>query len=274
MPDTSSKLPSIFNDVLGPVMRGPSSSHCAAALRIGRIARDLMNQKINSVLVEYTPDGSLVTTHESQGSDMGLYSGFLGYDAQDAKIARYRDEVREAGLEIDVQIVDYRARHPNTYKLTLQNDTESHKMTAISTGGGMIEVLQIDEADVELDGGYWATLIYSDDDLTELAKTVTEVTSADAVTCHFGPHPFVMIRAQRFVDDASIDSLAANVTTVKRLAPVLPVLSGSHIDVPFTTCDEMMAYNATRNLPLWKLALQYESARGRIPESIDIINCR
>jgi L-serine dehydratase len=33
---------SIFNDVIGPVMRGPSSSHCAAALRIGRLARDLM----------------------------------------------------------------------------------------------------------------------------------------------------------------------------------------------------------------------------------------
>lgn len=30
--------PSIFNDVLGPVMRGPSSSHSAAANRIARIA--------------------------------------------------------------------------------------------------------------------------------------------------------------------------------------------------------------------------------------------
>ena len=29
--------PSIFNDVIGPVMRGPSSSHCAASLRIGRV---------------------------------------------------------------------------------------------------------------------------------------------------------------------------------------------------------------------------------------------
>ena len=34
---------SIFNDVIGPMMRGPSSSHCAAALRIGRLARDLMS---------------------------------------------------------------------------------------------------------------------------------------------------------------------------------------------------------------------------------------
>ena len=35
-------LVSIFNDVIDPVMRGPSSSHCAAALRIGRLARDLV----------------------------------------------------------------------------------------------------------------------------------------------------------------------------------------------------------------------------------------
>jgi len=270
MSDTISMLPSIFNDVLGPVMRGASSSHCAAALRIGRIARDLMNQNINSVLVEYTPDGSLVTTHESQGSDMGLYSGFLGYNAHDAELEHYRDEVREAGLQIDVQIVDYGAQHPNTYKLSLRNETESHEMTAISTGGGMIEILQIDGADVELDGGYWATLLYSDDDLAELAEKVAEVTTDDAVTCHPGPRPFVMIRAQQFIDDAQIDSLAANITIVKRLGPVLPVLSGSHVEVPFTTCDEMLAYNATRNLPLWKLALEYESSRARIPES-DVI---
>ena len=44
---------SIFNDVVGPVMRGPSSSHCAAALRIGRIARDLMNGEIDHVLVQF-----------------------------------------------------------------------------------------------------------------------------------------------------------------------------------------------------------------------------
>ena len=41
---------SIFNDVIGPVMRGPSSSHCAAALRIGRLARDLMDADFNDVL--------------------------------------------------------------------------------------------------------------------------------------------------------------------------------------------------------------------------------
>ena len=35
---------SIFNDVIGPVMRGSSSSHCAAALRIGRMARGSLTE--------------------------------------------------------------------------------------------------------------------------------------------------------------------------------------------------------------------------------------
>ena len=35
---------SIFNDVLGPVMRGPSSSHTAGAYRIGTIARSLLGR--------------------------------------------------------------------------------------------------------------------------------------------------------------------------------------------------------------------------------------
>ena len=59
-------LVSIFNDVIGPVMRGPSSSHCAAALRIGRLARDLMEARLDEVLVEFDRQGSLPTTHETQ----------------------------------------------------------------------------------------------------------------------------------------------------------------------------------------------------------------
>ena len=50
------QYPSIFNDVIGPVMRGPSSSHSAASVRIGRMARDLMDGDIEEVLIEYEID--------------------------------------------------------------------------------------------------------------------------------------------------------------------------------------------------------------------------
>ena len=47
-----SNYPSIFNDVIGPVMRGPSSSHCAASIRIARICRDLMDEQIKDIVIE------------------------------------------------------------------------------------------------------------------------------------------------------------------------------------------------------------------------------
>ena len=87
-------LPSIFNDVLGPVMRGPSSSHSAAALRIGRLIRQLMDNNIKNLLVEYDPNGSLVTTHKSQGTVFGLgYLNMLSkvvYKERNMKIESYQ----------------------------------------------------------------------------------------------------------------------------------------------------------------------------------------
>ena len=88
-------------------MRGPSSSHCAAALRIGRLARDLMDGDIAEVLVEFDRAGSLPTTHESQGSDMGLCGGLLEWEADGEKIV-----VRRAGRYTSEEI--HRALFPVT----------------------------------------------------------------------------------------------------------------------------------------------------------------
>ncbi|MCA0374228.1 MAG: L-serine ammonia-lyase, iron-sulfur-dependent, subunit alpha [Gemmatimonadetes bacterium] len=149
---------SIFNDVIGPVMRGASSSHCAAALRIGRLARDLMGGDITHVLVEFDRNGSLPNTHESQGSDMGLFGGLLGWNAADARLPLSPTHLRAAGVTVEIRYVDSHDPHPNTYRLTLSNATERHTMIAISTGGGMIEVLEIDGERISLDGGAPVTI--------------------------------------------------------------------------------------------------------------------
>src|SRR5512140_3945952 len=137
----SSTLPvSIFNDVIGPVMRGPSSSHCAAALRIGRLARDLMDGDIQEVLVEFDRNGSLPTTHESQGSDMGLFGGLLGWDAADERLPGSPQALRARGVRSRIEIVDTGDEHPNTYRVSLRNAREQMSLIGISTGGGMMEI--------------------------------------------------------------------------------------------------------------------------------------
>jgi L-serine dehydratase len=48
---------------------------------------------------------------------------------------------------------------------------------------------------------------------------------------------------------------------------VLPVPSRKGMTVPFSTCDEMMRHDAGRNTPLWRLAVEYEQARGQLTEA-------
>jgi L-serine dehydratase len=113
---SSKLLVSIFNDVIGPVMRGPSSSHCAAALRIGRLARDLMGGELDEVLVEFDRNGSLPTTHDSQGSDMGLFGGLMGWDAADERLPGSPQALRDLGVQIALKRWTPGIR-PNTCRL-------------------------------------------------------------------------------------------------------------------------------------------------------------
>ncbi len=246
---------SIFNDVIGPVMRGPSSSHCAAALRIGRIARDLMDGKITEVLVEFDRSGSLPTTHDSQGSDMGLFGGLLGWEADDERLPESAKALTEVGIKLRIETVDVGDPHPNTYRLTLRNERETHSLIAISTGGGMMEVLSIDGVAMHMDGGYHETLIW-------LPKGNTVAFKADEVIQHdLGDTVLWQVKANAFVPSDLFSPIS-----VKRLSPVLPVPSRKDMHVPFSSCADMLKHDGGKKTPLWQLAIEYERARGNFTE--------
>lgn len=260
--------PSIFNDVIGPVMRGPSSSHCAASLRIARICRDLMDGDIRHILIEFDPNGSLATTHKSQGSDMGLFGGFLGWEADDERLPDAEQYLAEAGISVEFVIRAIGADHPNTYQLTLSNEQECRRLTAISTGGGMIEVIAIEGAAVSMAGDYYVTLI-GVTAMEHVKKYLENTVAYDFITVHAGEIPFIAIKAQAFPDEMIIRELAAMeaVQFIKKIRPVMPVMARKEMQVPFITCDEMMRYNRDKQLSLWELALDYEMARGNISAS-------
>jgi len=256
---------SIFNDVIGPVMRGPSSSHCAAALRIGRLARDLMNGEFHSALVEFDNAGSLPTTHTSQGSDMGLFGGLLGWDADDQRLPDSRQALADAGIEIKFVYGDYGDEHPNTYRLTLSSETASHDLIAISTGGGMIEVVSIDGIPVSIFGGYDETLIWTEPETPIDADAIQNLTGVDAVHVHEGVSKnLIQIQSDKPLD-LSLLSDGLSSSQVARLGPVLPVRSRKEMSVPFQSCVEMMQ-SCDSETPLWRLGLQYEMQRGAMSE--------
>lgn len=254
---------SIFNDVIGPVMRGPSSSHCAAALRIGRLARDLMAGDFDQVLVEFDRAGSLPTTHDTQGSDMGLFGGLLGWDAADPRLPGSPEALRAAGIRLRIETVDAGDPHPNTYRLTLANAQEQHTLIAISTGGGMMEVIEIDGTAVSLFGDCCVTLLYSSasSEAVRAWLPTVEAHSAEALPC--GTGHLVVVQGQAFVSETAAATLPG-VRQVRRLSPVLPVLTHPGTVLPFTSAATLVAYDAGRGIPLWQHAMDYECTRGRL----------
>jgi L-serine dehydratase len=270
-------LVSIFNDVIGPVMRGASSSHCAAALRIGRLARDLIGGTPESLLVEFDRAGSLPTTHESQGSDMGLFGGLLGWEADDPRLPDSAAALRAAGTAVRIETVDADDPHPATYRLTLARAGRSHTLRAISTGGGMIEVIAIDEIPLSAHGDYHETLLHyrgddagrRADDLTRRIATLAPDFEPDALTVHRAPGAAVVqLETAAPLPAGILDSLvaAAAPAAVHSLAPVLPVRSRRGMSVPFTSAAELLAADGGRQTPLWRHALAYEMARGGLGE--------
>lgn len=246
---------SIFNDVIGPVMRGPSSSHCAAALRIGRLARDLMDGDITDVLVEFDRAGSLPTTHDSQGSDMGLFGGLLGWDADDERLPNSAETLAEAGIRLRIETVDVGDPHPNTYRLTLKNDREQHSLVAISTGGGMVEVIAIDGVPLQMDGGYHETLVWLPPGIEP------SIDHGEVIRHDLGDCALWQVKGSQFVSTAGLKPIA-----VKRLSPVLPVPSRKQMELPFRSCAEMLEHDGSRQTPLWQLAVAYERARGNLSD--------
>ncbi|MHA2092373.1 MAG: L-serine ammonia-lyase, iron-sulfur-dependent, subunit alpha [Candidatus Kariarchaeaceae archaeon] len=263
-----SAYPSIFNDVIGPVMRGPSSSHCAASVRIGRMARDLMGEDLQEVLIEFDPAGSLATTHQTQGSDMGLFGGLLGWEADDERLIGYAKAIKEAGVKVNIEINELHVKHENTYKLTLRNSKESYEMVAISTGGGMIEIVEINGVKVSMMGDYYETLVFTNEEHAgEIRTYLNEKFIADEVFIRTTESTTIIeVKSQAFMDQKILHDLHKQftITAIKELNPVLPILSRKGIEIPFKTCEEMLIYNENKKLDLWELAVEYEKIRGNI----------
>lgn len=71
----TNRYKSVF-DIIEPVMVGPSSSHTAGAVAIGRAGNKLFGGVPRKVTVHYY--GSFAQTHRGHGTDYAIAAGILG----------------------------------------------------------------------------------------------------------------------------------------------------------------------------------------------------
>jgi L-serine dehydratase len=145
---------SILNDVLGPVMRGPSSSHTAGSYHIGRLIRSLAGDEPASAVFTFDPAGSYAATYRQQGVDLALAAGLMGWEITDKRFARALELASRSGLDIRFRVAPLAgAGHPNTVRGTIRaKKGKALEVVARSVGGGSVEITAIDGRPVSLDG--------------------------------------------------------------------------------------------------------------------------
>ena len=162
-------------DILGPIMIGPSSSHTAGAVRIGRMARTLLGEK--PVKADIGLYGSFAETGKGHGTDRALLAGLLGMKPDDLRIPNAYEEANRAGMAYSFRTVELRDAHPNTALLELTGKS-GKKLTlqASSIGGGAIVVNKIDGIDVNFTGDF-NTLIVRNQDESGSVAAITSILS-------------------------------------------------------------------------------------------------
>lgn len=139
-------------DIIGPVMIGPSSSHTAGAVRIGRVVNKLMDRH-QPVSLEIILSGSFAQTYRGHGTDRALLAGIMGYHS-------YSEEIRDAlqiadrrGIHYEFVKKDLPGTHPNTARITYTLDDGTRgSVQAASIGGGNIRVDLINDMHVDFSG--------------------------------------------------------------------------------------------------------------------------
>ena len=157
MPEKSS----IF-DMIGPVMIGPSSSHTAGVVRIGRAAIRVLGGIPEQA--EITFYNSFARTYEGHGSDRAIIGGLLDFKTDDKRIKDALTLAAEQGLEYLFKPVGNAAvHHPNTIRLQLRKGKRKVAVIGVSKGGGIIKIIEVNGFSANLTAQLHTLILQADD---------------------------------------------------------------------------------------------------------------
>ncbi|MHA0858239.1 L-serine ammonia-lyase, iron-sulfur-dependent subunit beta [Paenibacillus sp. CMAA1364] len=155
-----------FKDVfsiIGPSMIGPSSSHTAGAVRLGRTARQIAGKLPDIVDIHFY--GSFADTYRGHGTDLAIVGGLLDYDTDDHRIKDAINIAEENGMKVKFHTDEMPKPgvHPNTAMLILKCGDQVTRVMGCSIGGGSVEITSVNQFDVKFTAIYPTLLIFHDD---------------------------------------------------------------------------------------------------------------
>lgn len=218
-------------DIIGPIMVGPSSSHTAGAVRIGRVARELLGEEPK--LVHFTLHGSFAKTGRGHGTNTALLGGVLGLAISDERIKDSINIAKEHNLECSFKEQDLGLVHPNTTKVYLEG-ISGNKITVLasSIGGGRIEVNSIDDAKVSFSAELNTLVVFHSDKLgivsaisSELAKEKINIAYMKLYREGKGEQAVTVIESDQSINKSCIEKITS-IENIYRAVFIAPINEG------------------------------------------------
>ncbi len=146
-------------DIIGPIMIGPSSSHTAGAVRIGKYARGILGEPVRQADIYFS--GSFSRTYQGHGTDKAIVAGLMGMDTDDLRIRNSLELAEQEGLDYRFHTAQIEDAHPNTVLLKLVGDSgKTQEVEGASLGGGRISIRRINGTAVDISGECITLLVY------------------------------------------------------------------------------------------------------------------
>jgi L-serine dehydratase len=257
------KTISIFNHVLGPVMRGPSSSHTAGAYHIASMARSLLGGMPCRAVLAFDPDGSYAVTYAAQGADRGFAMGLMGKPLTDESFFTSLQDAPHAGLEIEFKVRTLaHSDHPNTVEMDLIAACGRQlKLVARSIGGGEVEITRIDGRPVRFNGSAYETLLEVSAEKADAARRLLRQVGQpleEPEVSQINSHVRLTSRCKAALPMTFQDEIRAldSGGRVWESTPVYFLRNGEPI---FSNAVEMVQIAEQRDISLGELSLAYEA---------------
>lgn len=253
---------SIFNDVLGPIMAGPSSSHSAGCARIGLAVHNLFGREIKKAIVVFDSEGSYPSTYIGQGSNFGFTGGLLGIHTDNPELKDAVKIAKDSDIDITFSQEKLSQTHPNEARIDVYGNDGQVEMSALtfSTGGGTFEIVELDGFPVYIDGSCRLSFVKCEADAGSVLKEKIQEKLPDAaIECVSHAHlPEKTANKEEYLfiiknisneEEKILDAFneIAEVKYIRHTGSILPV-SISEIEPVFITASEALFYNTEKKM--------------------------
>jgi L-serine dehydratase len=201
-------------DIMGPVMVGPSSSHTAGTARLGRVAREILDDDPLSVRFILHPP--LAATYRGHGSDFALVGGAMGLNVDDPRIPEALRIAEQSGVDVVFTEEDLGEVHPNTVRIEILGKNREAEITGSSIGGGVIEVFNINGFATRFKGDS-PTLLLFYRDRPGMISEITQIIADEGINIaslycsrkQRGKDAFMQIDVDSPISDAALKRICA-----------------------------------------------------------------